>query len=58
MFKRQNKLLSEVWKLFSQITTDIPALMPWVMLPRLAREIHKKTYCTTGFLCYTIHFVS
>ena len=36
--KRQNELYDEVWNLFSQGTTDVPAL-----LPRQARGTHKKS---------------
>ena len=35
--KRQNELYSEVWKLFSQSSTDVPALLPFAVLPRQAK---------------------
>ena len=34
--KRQNELYSEVWKLFSQSSIGVPALLPCAMLPRQA----------------------
>ena len=40
--RRQNELYSEVWKLFSQSSTDAPFLLPCAMLPRQARGTHKK----------------
>ena len=40
--KRQNELYSEVWKLFSQSSTDVPALLPCAILPKEARGMHKK----------------
>ena len=41
--KRQNELYSEVWKLFSQSSTDVPALLPCAMLPRQARKLTKNS---------------
>ena len=40
--KRQNELFSEVWKLFPQSCTDVPAQLPSAMLPRQARGTCKK----------------
>ena len=40
--KRHNELYSEVWKRFSQSSTDVPALPPHAMLPRQARGTLKK----------------
>ena len=40
--KRQNELFSEVWKLFSQSCTHVPAQLPSAMLPRQARGTCKK----------------
>ena len=34
-------LLSEVWKFFPQISTDVPALLNCAMLPRRVRGAHK-----------------
>ena len=50
--KRQNELYSEVWKLFSQSSTDVPALLPCAILPKEARGMHKKqlTKPTVQFL--------
>ena len=53
--KRQNELLSEVWKLFSQSRTDVPAQLPSAMLPRQARGTCKQTVIQTS---ETVHFVS
>ena len=53
--KRQNELFSEVWKLFSQSCTDVPAQLPSAMLPRQARGTCKKTVIQTS---ETVHFVS
>ena len=36
-YKRQNELFSDIWKLFSQSCTDVPAQLPSAMLPRQAR---------------------
>ena len=52
---RQNELFSEVWKLFSQSCTDVPAQLPSAMLPRQARGTCKKTVIQTS---ETVHFVS
>ena len=40
--KRQNELFIEVWKLFSQGSTDSPALLSCAMLPRKAGGTHQK----------------
>ena len=40
--KGQNELFSEVWKLFSQSCTDLPAQLPSAMLPWQARGTCKK----------------
>ena len=53
--KRQNELFSEVWKLFYQGCTDVPAQLPSAMLPRQARGTCKKTVIQTS---ETVHFVS
>ena len=41
--KRQNELYSEVWKLFSQSSADVPAPLPCAMLPSQARELAKNS---------------
>ena len=38
--KGQNELYTEVWRLLPQSYTDVPALLPYAMLPRRARETH------------------
>ena len=47
--------LCEVWKLFSQSCTDVPAQLPSAMLPRQARGTCKKTVIQTP---ETVHFIS
>ena len=51
--KRQNELWSEVWKLFSQSSTDVPALLPCASLPRHARGTHS----THPVVTYVIYFL-
>ena len=41
--KRQNELYSVVWNLFSQGSTDAPALLPCAIVLRQARGNKKKT---------------
>ena len=42
MRKRLNEEYSEVWKLFFESSTDVPALLPSAMLPRQAEGTRKK----------------
>ena len=40
--KRQKDLYNEVWELFTENFTGVPALLPCSMMPRQARGPHKK----------------
>ena len=58
--KRQTELCSEVWKLFSQNSTDISSLLPCAVLPRQARgtqirQLKNLQYSTFCLLETTYH---
>ena len=52
--KRQNEVNSEVWELFSQSSTDAPALLPCAMLPRQARGINAQEKPTLHSICLLV----
>ena len=58
--KRQNELYSEVWKIFSQSSTDVPALLSCAMLPWQARGTFKKQFTkpTVQFILSLSRWVS
>ena len=50
--ERQNELYSEVWKLFSQSYTDVPAVLLCAMLPT-----HARGTCNGQFSKPTVQFI-
>ena len=55
--KRQIETHSEVWKLFSQSSTGVPALLPCAMMPKQIRGTSKEQISKPA-AHFAVHFVS